>query len=84
MWTVGSNTRCEDLRDIPLQNCTTINYAPIILKSHNLQTRKQIKGLKPDTLPTLLMYQNPPSKITASWPLKMRTLVTKKKVKANM
>ena len=61
------------------RNCTTMNYAPIILKSHNSQTKNRLKH---DAIPTLFDVTNPP-KIIQSWPLKMRKPVAKKKVKTN-
>ena len=62
------------------RNCTTINYAPVILMTHNSQSKKRLKH---DALPTLFDVPNPPSKITPSWSLKMIKPVAKKKVKAN-
>ena len=62
------------------RNCTSMNYVPIILKSHNSQTKKSHKC---DALSTLFDVPNPPSKITPSQPLKMRKSMAKKWVKAN-
>ena len=58
------------------RNCTTVIYAPIILKSHNSQTKKRQKC----TIPIMFDVPNPPSKITPSQPLKMRKAVVKKKL----